>query len=378
MDILFIDETMRKRFNDEEKLIPVYRDKLKDLEITKNDLQRNGEQSYMTKKFIEQLDLNIEQVKNKIFEIESRENVIQYDNKVKDILKEYIKLLEVPKKISFFSKKAQEDKYTDNSENRKRLINKFYDIISSYLTTEELKKLANSEIDLQTSPSDIKCDACNSHCFEEIEDTLCVCENCGVQKDVSQININDNHEFKNHGTPRYAYDRRVHFKDCINQYQGKQNSTIHKKVYEDLEKAFEKQGLLIKADTNFARFKNITREHVSIFLKELGYSKHYENVNLIHYNLTGIKPDDISHLEEDLMKDFDILTETYDRIIKSNLTRTNFINTQYVLYQLLQKHKHPCKKEDFVMLKTIDRQCFHDEIMEKLFESNGWNIKPIF
>ena len=59
-----------------------------------------------------------------------------------------------------------------------------------------------------------------------------------------------------------------------------------------------------------------------------------------------------------------------------HIDRKNFINTQYVLYQLLLKHKHPCNKEDFTILKTLDRKTFHDEIMSNIFLQLGWNFVP--
>ena len=99
--------------------------------------------------------------------------------------------------------------------------------------------------------------------------------------------------------------------------------------------------------------------------------------NLIHYNFTDIKPDDISYLEEQLLDDFDILTDIYDKRFK-NINRKNFINTQYVLFQLLSRHRHSCKKEEFIILKTIDRKFFHDEICKELFEELGWNHSPFY
>jgi hypothetical protein len=160
---------------------------------------------------------------------------------------------------------------------------------------------------------------------------------------------------------------------------GKQNSTVEDKVYQDLEKEFENHYLLDedKFSDKKQRFKRITKEHVMIFLKDLGYTKHYENINLIHYTITGKKPDDISHLEEILMHDFDQLTELYDKMFK-NIDRKNFINTQYILSALLLRHKHPCKKEDFSILKTIDRRNFHDEITKTLFQHLGWNFTSSF
>jgi hypothetical protein len=191
-------------------------------------------------------------------------------------------------------------------------------------------------------------------------------------KDIDRINISS----------KYTYDRRVHFRDCINQYQGKQNSSIDQIVYTQLSDQFDKHHLLTggKNTPIETRFKNITKEHIYIFLKELEYTKHYENVNLIHYQLTGKKPDDISHLEDRLLDDFDLLTELYDKKFKNKqgFDRKNFINTQYVLYQLLVRYRHVCKKEDFTILKTVDRKSFHDDVAKICFEELGWNHSPLF
>jgi len=98
---------------------------------------------------------------------------------------------------------------------------------------------------------------------------------------------------------------------------------------------------------------------------------------LIHYKFTGILPDDISHLEEVLMIDFDMLSKLYDKRFK-HLKRKNFINTQYVLFQLLSRHKHKCNHSDLIILKTIDRKCFHDMVCKQLFEELGWNHTPLY
>jgi hypothetical protein len=93
--------------------------------------------------------------------------------------------------------------------------------------------------------------------------------------------------------------------------------------------------------------------------------------------MTGVKPDDISHLEEQILQDFDQLTEVYDKLFK-NIDRKNFINTSFVLYALLLRHKHPCKKEDFAVLKTGERILFHDEITKVCFNHLGWSYKTFY
>lgn len=226
-----------------------------------------------------------------------------------------------------------------------------------------------------------KCQSCNIENMKIVNhDNNFVCEQCGYIydsvtndisfKDMDRINISN----------KYQYDRRTHFKDCINQFQGKQNATIDPQVYKDLTEQFRLHHLIPENHEELPKeiaFEKITKEHVMLFLKETDHTKHYEDVVLIHHQLTGKQPPDISHLENNLLHDFDELTTLYDKLYRNN-ERKNFINTQYVLFQLLKRWKYPCKKEDFNILKTIDRKYFHDTIMQELFEVLGWNINPLF
>jgi len=216
----------------------------------------------------------------------------------------------------------------------------------------------------------------------DICDNNMICEQCGTInehetstdqvsfKDIDRVNI----------STKYQYDRVTHFKDCMNQFQGKQNATIDLKVYDDLRHEFLQHGLIpgnYHVLPKEIAFSKITKEHIMLFLKETKHTKHYEDVVLLHHEFTGIPPPDIRHLENILLQDFDELTNLYDEKFRQN-DRKNFINTQYILYQLLKRHKFPCKKEDFNILKTIDRKYYHDNITKTLFEELGWNFNPTF
>lgn len=203
-----------------------------------------------------------------------------------------------------------------------------------------------------------------------------VCLKCGLQKHTYTNDVSFKDADRINMIPKYIYDRRTHFKDCIKQFQGKQNSAISKKVYDDLYTMFEKNRLISKGRN---KYKKITKKIVQMFLKETGHSKHYEDVTLIHSSITGESPPDISHLEELLFDDFDRLVKVYDSLIKErDINRRSFINTQYVLYQLLNRHGYPVKEEEFNILKTLDRKMFHDSICKELFEKLEWNLKKLY
>ena len=144
-----------------------------------------------------------------------------------------------------------------------------------------------------------KNDLC-SNCKEQaefviIDNNTSICNNCGNTIETFNFTSSYRDTERAHISSKYTYDRKVHFRDCLNQFQGKQNSTIEKSVYKSLENIFDKHHLLVGKpnDSRELRFSKITKKHIYMFLKELGLSKHYENINLIHYNLTGIKPADI-------------------------------------------------------------------------------------
>ena len=355
-NIINFDSKIKEKFQKEYINLPLYKKKLKELEKT----AENDKILYRSRT---ELEKNIEHIKNNIRKIESKEELYFYIFESHEYIEEYKKILKTPMKAQFTGKN------TVNNVKKNEILTKYIQIMQKY---------CDINVKLPEKKVSVICENCNNKRDFIIEENSRICPECGTQqellqytssyKDIDRVNISS----------KYTYDRKVHFRDCINQYQGKQNCTIDQKVYDDLEDIFERHHLLVgdKNTVRSERFKNITKEHILMFLKELKYSKHYENVTLIYYNLTGQKPDDISDLEEKLLNDFDLLVETYDTYFKNKVDRVNFISTQYVLYQLLQRHKHKCKKEDFVILKTTDRKAFHDNICRELFSRLGWNFFP--
>ena len=244
---------------------------------------------------------------------------------------------------------------------------------------DESDKKTNKINHLNTN---LKCPQCNNISKFEIFDNQNVCGECGniidqfnhqilSFKDSERVNLNG----------KYSYDRKIHFKDCIYQFQGKQNVSIHPNVYENIIQQLLAHSIIPENYQNLPKqmaFENVTKEHIYLFLKNSKYVKHYEDSVLIYHVLTDKPVPDISHLEDQLISDFDLLVEQYDKKYKNNTYRKNFINTSYVLFQLLRRHRYPCQKEDFNILKTVDRKYYHDEICSELFSDLGWNFQPLF
>jgi len=362
LNILTIDSSIISDFEEEIKKLAVYRIQLKELEITLSSQN-------VSQRFQKELKTSIDFLKNKIEDIETKRTYNFYIAETCECLERYRKILQTPLKMNFMGKK------NENNSEKNEIIKKYVNIAGKY---------KNIVSDFPIKLKEVHCNnptCTNKKSFDIIDNSIYICLVCGSQqeillhissyKDVNRINI----------STKYTYDRKVHFRDCINQYQGKQNCTIDPKVISSLEDQFEKHHLLGgKNESTEVRFKNITKEHVFLFLKELNFTKHYENANLIYSQITGKKLDDISYLEDKLLDDFDKFIEMYDKKFRNqpDFERSNLINSQYILYQFLMIYHHPCKKEDFSILKTLDRKAFHDEVTKVCFEELGWNHTPMF
>lgn len=401
VDLLKIDELINKENKIRLESISNL-EKEKERIINLIERNKNGK-CIFSENVIQDLEKRLYDLEKEISNIINDSSYNFYVMETHDIIKEYKQIIEKPTKISFFGK-------TKVDNNKENIIKQYLDISNKYYSLDKIegiKKILNKDFkDSKDKKDNDKIDKFtpekqekylqnldknnlnnikNCHnCLKnfEVEDEKYICKDCGCQKDIlgnmtsykdiNRVNI----------TYKFTYERIVHFKDCINQYQGKQNSNIDESIYKDLENQFEVHGLLV-GDNNTSReerFTNISKEHIIMFLKETGNSNNYEHVFLIYNTFTGKKNDDISHLEKVLLEDFETLSNLYDKKFRNEkkIDRKSFINTQYVLYQLLRKHKHPCKKEDFNILKTLDRKSFHDDILSELFQELSWNYIPCF
>jgi hypothetical protein len=372
IDILNIDKNIRDKWKNN-------KDKITDIDKQIEDIRDILKDNALSIHIIKDLNDKIEMLlKNKQECIDFQTNLNFYVMDVTPLLESYKQMLIVPKKISFMTKKQN-----DNQDVR-TVVKKYLEILKIYnIDYAELEDIVSSNNKSPVKKKECKkCKSTQEFIYNEYANVE-ICESCGSQeekayksscyKDISRVNISN----------KYTYERRVHFKDCINQYQGKQNASIDDKVYKDLESQLELHGIVQtqqQCENISKRFSSVTKEHILLFLKETGHSKHYEDVVLIYHKLTDKKVDDISHIEDALMEDFDKISNVYDQKFKftGKIDRKSFINTQYVLFQLLRKHRYPCKRNDFNMLKTLDRKSFHDDIVKEIFEHLNFNFTPIF
>lgn len=353
VNIRDIDSKLRKTYEEEEKLVPEYLSKIARLEHA-------AENRNLRPALVDAVRADCEWLRKKILAVRDFEF---YSFDTRSIVAEFEDMMKTPVVNSFFS-------FRDYAFESRKLI-----LVRAYMDKMRFYAPEGFDpVDSTPPPPPPVAEECDAHFVvaDDCTDTCVVCcrertriVNHSSFVDNTRVNISS----------KYTYDRKIHFRDCINQYQGKQNTHIPPDVFKHLETALVNHRV-ISAERTVDRFRRVSVAHIHMFLKSLNYTKYYDDAILIHSVMTGAKPDNIEHLEEDLMKDFEAMLLEYDKNFKT-IDRKNFINTQYVLYQLLKRHGHKCDKEHFVVMRTMsDRKSYHDRICKTIFSKFGWEFAP--
>ena len=120
------------------------------------------------------------------------------------------------------------------------------------------------------------------------------------------------------------YDRKPKFRDCISRYQARQDVVIDKKLFEKY------------LSKHYADPSKVTKKQI-LMLTRLGMEDQVENLHLIHYELTGVPPKDIGHLESTLIRNFEVLMRE----------KKGVVSVRQVLYDLLRKNGVECCRGEF-------------------------------
>lgn len=280
-------------------------------------------------------------------------------------LKNFLKILRTP------IPNHRLDLLQEAEESKKKIFREYVNTLQTCIPYRIFEHLNLTDDFISTPDNENYCENCgNSENFFKENDVV-ICKNC--YSEIIKMAYSNNRSY-NFSVSKCNYDRISHFKDCLKQYQGKQNNFISPNVYSDLEKILYEHKHLIDHPEKEIRYKNVTKSHIMYYLKELGYTKHYDDYILIHSNLTGTPPNDISSIEDLLIADFEKISEAYTQLY-SNIERKNFINIQVILYVLLIKHKHKFDSEDFMTIKSMDKKMERDNICKSIFEYLNWEYK---
>jgi hypothetical protein len=186
----------------------------------------------------------------------------------------------------------------------------------------------------------------NSTKYYETEQIQCT--NCGLilhnpysiaWSDLSRV----------HASPVYIYDRKVQFKDCILQFQGKCGP-----IDVDLLK-------------NISISKNINKIEFTKYLKKVTKNRaQLDQIHSLYYYYTGKIIPDLSSIETILLKDFDKFSELYT----SKNVKGHFVSNNFLLFQFLKRYNFLIKPDDLLL-----NEIKYDENCQNCFQELNW---PIF
>lgn len=349
-NILGIDEKIKEILQRDINNIGVYAAELRSLTRRKrNDISTTT---------------RIATLRNKILDAESCSSYWLYVIRTEKILEEYRLIsTEMPRKV--FGAVSQQNDATS---------------LRREWCVQEFLKIAREYIRLQNySPGAIRqekvCGMCSGVNFVEsmVDVCLFVCMDCGAETQFEDDSPTYGDSDRVNMAAKYTYTRKGHITDAMKKFQGVQtiNPALQNAI-KIVRQEMKKQNLV--AEQN--QLRSVSKDHIYEFLKEQKLSACYEDLNLIFQTITGVPCPNISVYEKEIMEDFEALERVYPAI--KNPERTNSLTVNYKLYKLLQRRGFLCRKDDFYILKTPQKQREHDEVMKRAWDVLGWEWIPTF
>tara|TARA_B110001450_G_scaffold98240_1_gene93219 strand:+ start:26655 stop:27770 length:1116 start_codon:yes stop_codon:yes gene_type:complete len=212
------------------------------------------------------------------------------------------------------------------------------------------------------------CKDCSFKTTVDVSSGLIICFNCGLTEKYNISYLPEwNHAETHEYIKPYSYKRTNHFKEWINQIQGREGTIIPDEVINLLIVEIKKERLKDKSLITYSKIKE--------FLKKLKFNKYYEHIPNIIHKITGNKQLIInSELQVKLINMFNDIQEPFDNNCPKN--RKNFLSYSYTLYkffQLLNKDEYLVY---FPLLKSREKLFEQENIWKKMCKDLNWIFVP--
>lgn len=322
-------EVMKAHLPDLQKKLDIQKRKLSRLQKKPNDHSLE----------IFNLERNIEDLQKKINNIEHDNLKIEYEMKTMDKIFEY---------------------FDDNSD----------DCNKAQTYEDYLKILDPTCLINRNNIHSQDCENCHVKMCLNVPDGILICHNCGL---TTEALIEDNKQSYNDGIIQqdntyFSYKKITHFRECLEQCQGKERTDIPKTVFEQITDKLKEERIKSYKKLNVRKIKEI--------LKELRLNRYYEHAPYILTKLTGKSPVNISQeLENRLEKMFKDTQVAFKKCCPDG--RKNFPSYNYVIHkfiQLIGDHDHLL--EHFPLLKSPQKLLVMDSIWEDICDILKWEFHP--
>ena len=351
-------------------IIDKHLETIKKIEDDKTNLDKYHSELILLKKTKKNFEIkcncsDVFNVSRQIDYLKDKIKKIENDTELSDYLFDYIKFI---KEIDNNGCTTVEDtseegifKYISlESKNNKGELYKMY--MEKCFPSESGSRLENKRNNI------FRCPGCDGKTTNDISSGLSVCFNCGLTEKTNISNLPEwNHAETHEYIKPYSYKRTNHFKEWINQIQGREGTLIPNEVINLLIIEIKKERLKDKTLITYSKIKE--------FLKKLKLNKYYEHIPNIIHKITGNKQLIINNeLQEKLVGMFNDIQEPFDRNCPKN--RKNFLSYSYTLYkffQLLNKDEYLVY---FPLLKSREKLFEQENIWKKICVELRWTFTP--
>lgn len=189
-------------------------------------------------------------------------------------------------------------------------------------------------------------------CHKPIEK---ICYDCGIHFDEPEYIVYDLQNYM----PRHKrqYSRLDHFKEILNQYQGKEGRDIPADVVQRVKDELEREPTTIKQA-----------------LRKLKLTKYVENAFYLDFIINGKPLPYIPRLvEEKLIRYFKYVDRSFDSLFGGK--KQSFMSYYYVIYKLLELMGEHELMKDVPLLKTKIRLTNHGKVWDMICDDCGWRTK---
>lgn len=163
----------------------------------------------------------------------------------------------------------------------------------------------------------------------------------------------------------FAYKRTNHLNEILNQIQAKESTDIPDEVLDAVREEIRKE-----------RIKDLTElvnKKIRYYLRKLNLNKYYEHIAHIINRLNGLPPPIITKdIEDKIRIMFSAVNSAWGEIPKK--PKKNFLNYNYVLYKFVELLDRDEYKVLFPLLKSRDKIVSHDVVWKEICEKLGWEF----
>lgn len=216
------------------------------------------------------------------------------------------------------------------------------------------------------------CKNCNDNNFEiDSKNGIIICTNCGsceqyFDNSSNSLIYSDSTHIETVSQP-FSYQRKNHFREWLNQLQGKEVTVIPDTVIDLVLLEIKKERVTSSED--------ITSERIKKYLKKLKLNKYYEHIPNLISQITNKPPLTITKdFEEVLLDLFDKIQEPFKKYCPKN--RKNFLSYSYTLHkfcQLLGKDEYLIY---FPLLKSREKLFEQEKIWKGICDELKWKFVP--